>query len=292
MMTKAHEGIRTKWILAVFTLTVISLGLFLAPTAFENLSRSFGLASNSNESPRYSMIQIQFGIPPELSASQKNASTTSTCSVTPTGVKLHGTPQQTEGPYYVDGMPNRSDIRIDTISGSIEQGLPLRLVIHVYGMDNGSCVPIRGAIVNIWHTNSQGIYSGVQNMGTTKENFLRGYQTTDDSGTVYFTTVYPGWYEGRAIHIHDKVRNFTESDNSLEWTSQLYFNNSINDQIHKQNPYNHHGPPQTTNEEDMIYSGASTDGMVQTNSGEKLMVNITKQGEYYLGTFDIVLNNG
>ena len=64
------------------------------------------------------------------------------------------------------------------------------------------------------------------------------------------------------------------------------------EQVHEQSPCNINGPPQTTNEEDMIYSGTSTDGLIQKNSGEQLMVNITKQGASFLGTFDIVLNAG
>ena len=146
--------------------------------------------------------------------------------------------------------------------GSVEQGVPLRLVIRVYDVDNSSCIPLSGAKVDIWHANSQGVYSGVKDMGTTEENFLRGYQVTDTNGTVHFTTIYPGWYEGRAIHIHDKVRTFNGSEKTLEWTAQLYFNNSINEQVHEQSPYNNHGTPQTTNEEDMIYSGTSTDGLI------------------------------
>ena len=82
--------------------------------------------------------------------------------------------------------------------------------------------------MDIWHANSQGVYSGVKDMGTTEENFLRGYQVTDNNGTVHFTTIYPGWYDGRAIHIHDKVRTFNGSKKTLEWTTQLYFNNSVN----------------------------------------------------------------
>jgi protocatechuate 3,4-dioxygenase beta subunit len=292
MMIKTHKRIKPKRILTVFTLTIISLGLFLTQISFDNLSKSFGQAPNPTENQTLSIIPTQFGIPPELSSSQKNASTTGTCSLAATSVRLHGTPQQTEGPYFVDGMPNRSDIRSDTSKGSVEQGIRLRLVIHVYDVDNGSCVPLKGAKVDIWHANSQGVYSGVKDMGTTEENFLRGYQVTDNNGTVYFTTIYPGWYEGRAIHIHDKVRTLDGSEKTLEWTAQLYFNNSINEQVHEQSPYNNHGPPQTTNEKDMIYSGTSTDGLIQKNSGEQLMVNITKQGASYLGTFDIVLNAG
>jgi protocatechuate 3,4-dioxygenase beta subunit len=287
-----HKMKIQKQISTVFTLTIISLGLIFTQVSFESLSKSFGQIPNAIENQTLLTRSPQFGASPQLSAIQKNASTTSTCSLTPASIRLHGTPQQTEGPYFVDGMPNRSDIRSDTSDGSVEQGIPLRLVIHVYNVDNGSCVPLRGAKVDIWHANSQGIYSAVKDMGTTDKNFLRGYQVTDNNGSVEFTAIYPGWYEGRAIHIHDKVRTFNGSEKTLEWTSQLYFNNSINQQVHKQIPYSNHGPPQTTNEEDMIYTGASMDGLTQENSGEQLMVNFTKQGSSYLGTFNIVLNAG
>jgi protocatechuate 3,4-dioxygenase beta subunit len=281
-----------KQISTVFTITIISLGLFLAQVSFDSLSKSFGQTPKTIENQTLSTGPPQFGAPPELSATQKSVSTISSCSLTPVSIRLHGTPQQTEGPYFVDGMPNRSDIRSDTSGSSLQQGIPLRLVIHVYDVDNGSCVPLRGAKVDIWHANSQGIYSAVKDMGTTEKKFLRGYQVTDNNGTVEFTTIYPGWYEGRAIHIHDKVRTFNGTETALEWTSQLYFNNSINQQVHDQTPYRNHGPPQTTNEVDMIYTGASTDGLTQENSGEQLMVNLTKQGASYLGTFNIVLNAG
>jgi len=292
MMIITHKLKIPKQISTVFTITIISLGLFLAQVSFDSLSKTFGQTPNTIENQTLSIGPPQFGAPPELSATQKSVSTISTCSPTPASIRLHGTPQQTEGPYFVDGMTNRSDIRSDTSSSSVQQGIPLRLVIHVYDVDNGSCVPFRGAKVDIWHANSQGIYSAVKDMGTTEKNFLRGYQVTDNNGTVEFTTIYPGWYEGRAIHIHDKVRTFNGSETALEWTSQLYFNNSINKQVHEQTPYSNHGPPQTTNEKDMIYTGASTDGLTQENSGEQLMVNLTKQGPSYLGTFNIVLNAG
>lgn len=232
---------------------------------------------------------------PELSAAQISASTNKTCTMIPQSlIKLQGKPQQTEGPYFVEGMPNRSDIRSDPSEGSVQPGIPLRLVIHVYDVDNGgSCTPLKGARVDIWYANSQGVYSGVKDQGTIGKKFLRGYQVTDDNGTVRFTTIYPGWYQGRAIHIHDKVRTFEGPEKTLEWTSQLYFNNSINEQVHTQPPYSKHGLPDMTNEQDGIYTGASTDGLVQSNSGKHLMLNLTREGQLsYLGTFDIVLNSG
>src|SRR6266540_522285 len=103
-------------------------------------------------------------------------------------------------------------------------------------------------------------------MGTMGKDFLRGYQMTDNNGTVQFTTIYPGWYQGRAIHIHDKFQIFNGTEKNLEWTAQLYFNNTVNEQIDKEAPYNSHGIPQTLNEQDMIYTGPSTDGLVQKNS--------------------------
>lgn len=281
-----------KRFLTVYIATSIFLGFFLIQLSFDSQSKSFGDTLESIDNQRLVTRPLQFGIPPELSATQKNASTNATCSLTTSSVTLQGTPQQIEGPYFVEDMPNRSDIRSDTSNGSVEQGIPLRLVIHVYGVNDGSCVPLKGAKLDIWHANSQGIYSGVKDMGTAENNFLRGYQVTDNNGTVEFTTIYPGWYEGRAIHIHDKVRIFNGQEKELEWTAQLYFNNSINEQVHEQTPYNSHGPVKTTNEQDMIYTGASADGLIQKNSGEQLMVNLTKQGASYLGTFNVVLNSG
>jgi hypothetical protein len=72
--------------------------------------------------------------------------------------------------------------------------------------------------------------------------------------------------------------------------SQLYFDNSVNEQVHKQPPYNKHGPPGISNEQDGIYTGASTDQLVQSNTGKHLMVNLSKEGQSYLGTFNIMLN--
>src|SRR5919198_1282811 len=258
--------------------------------------------SNPNLSSPFGPSPTGFPPPPisaELSAAQKSASTDKTCTLasysssTPLS-HLKGTPQQTEGPYFVDGMPNRSDIRSDPSDGSLQEGIPLHLVIHVYSVNkNGLCSPLKEARVDIWHANSQGIYSDIADQGTIGKKFLRGYQLTDNNGTVKFTTIYPDWYQGRAIHIHDKVRTFNGSETTLEWTSQLYFDNSINEQVHKQLPYSKHGPPDMANEQDGIYAGPSTDGLIQSNSGKHLMVNLSKEGQQqsYLGMFNIVLND-
>src|SRR5918999_155299 len=245
--------------------------------------------------------QPQFSGPPpisqpELSATQRSASTNQTCTLTPSLTEIEGTPQQIEGPYFVDDMPNRSDIRSDSTNGTTQEGIPLRLVLHVYDVNDtdgdgtGSCIPFKGAKVDIWHSNSQGVYSGVQDAGTAENDFLRGYQMTNDNGTVQFTTIYPGWYEGRAIHTHVKVRTYEGSNETLEWTSQFYLNNSINELVHTQPPYSNHGPVPMTNEEDFIYAGPSTDGLVQINTGQHLLLKPNKDDPGYTATFNIGLN--
>jgi protocatechuate 3,4-dioxygenase beta subunit len=256
----------------------------------DSMSTSFGQVTNALSDKGLSTRPMQFGFLSELFSSEKAASISGTCTLSPDSERLKGTPQQIEGPYFVDQMPNRSDIRSDTFDGSVKEGIPLRLIIHVYDVDNGLCIPQSGAKVDIWHPDSQGVYSAVNDVGTSGRNFLRGHQVTGTNGTVEFTTIYPGWYEGRTIHIHDKVRMFNGSETILEWTSQLYFNNSMNQQIHKQAPYSNHGPPQTTNEEDIVYSQGSVDGLVEKNSGERLIVNLTKAGSGYVGVTNIVLN--
>jgi protocatechuate 3,4-dioxygenase beta subunit len=227
-----------------------------------------------------------------LSAQQIATSTNRTCTLTPSLIEVEGTPQQIEGPYFVDGMPNRSDLRSESSDGTVQEGIPLHLSLKIYDVDDdGSCVPFSGAKVDIWEANSQGLYSGVAEDGTEGKDFLRGNQIADENGTVQFTTVYPGWYEGRAIHIHVKVRSVEGPQNPFEWTSQFYLNNSINELVHKQSPYSGHGPVAMLNEDDGIYTGPSTDGMVQTNAGKYLMLNLAadRQGGY-VGTFNIGVN--
>lgn len=294
--------------LCLTVLVVLGGGLPPATVSAQSIQNNESTSTSSNQSISSSSRPAPEALPqppisPELSVAQKSASTNMTCTLpsnfnssSSSSTMLRGTPQQIEGPYFVEGMPSRSDIRSDPSDGLVQQGIPLHLVIHVYTIDNnGSCSPLKGARVDIWHANSQGIYSAVSDQGTTAKKFLRGYQATDNNGTVRFTTIYPGWYQGRAIHIHDKVRILNGSEKTLEWTSQLYFDNSINEQVHKQPPYSKHGLPDTTNEQDFIYAGASTDHLIQSNSGKHLMVNLTKEGQQqqpYLGTFNIVLNAG
>ncbi len=120
-------------------------------------------------------------------------------------------PSATEGPYWVDENLNRSDIRVDPSTGAVSDGLPLTLSINVQELAAGGCGPLFGAHVDIWHCDAGGVYSDEAANRSVGKKFLRGYQVTDDNGAVQFLTVYPGWYSGRTVHIHVRVRTYSGS---------------------------------------------------------------------------------
>ena len=133
------------------------------------------------------------------------------------------TPTVTEGPYWVDEKLFRSDIRSDPSTGTARAGVPLTLTVKVQNLTSSGCAPLTGAYVDIWHCDAKGIYSdepsynpggGTGTVVTTGQKFLRGYQITDENGQVQFTTIYPGWYNGRTIHIHVQSENVLRQHHS------------------------------------------------------------------------------
>jgi protocatechuate 3,4-dioxygenase beta subunit len=179
-------------------------------------------------------------------------------------------PELTEGPYFVDEMLNRSDVRSDPSDGSVSEGALLNLAFNVTQIGTNGCVPLEGAQVDIWHCDAYGVYSDVD--GTAGKTFLRGYQVTDANGLAQFVTIYPGWYPGRAVHIHFKIR----VDNS-EFTSQLFFDDAFTDQVYLQEPYAQRGERNPRNNGDGIYN----------NGGSQLTLNVTPDGAGYKAVFDI-----
>ncbi|MBC8031713.1 MAG: intradiol ring-cleavage dioxygenase [Pyrinomonadaceae bacterium] len=192
-------------------------------------------------------------------------------------------PEATQGPFFVDEKLNRSDIRVDPANGSISPGLQLRVVLHVNQVTNNTCTPLAGATVDLWHCDALGSYSDVRdNAGgssrdTRGKKFLRGYQITDRQGKVEFLTVYPGWYQGRNVHVHYKIRTNPSSPAGHEFTSQLYFDEAITDQVHAQSPYSQKGRRDTTNANDGIFSRGGSDAMLQ----------LSQEAGGYLGVYRV-----
>jgi protocatechuate 3,4-dioxygenase beta subunit len=100
------------------------------------------------------------------------------------------------------------------------------------------------------------VYSDVSGSGRGRR-FLRGYQITDADGVAAFTTIYPGWYSGRAVHVHFKLRLFAGATTSYEFTSQFFFVESLTDVVHATSPYNTRGTRNTLNTTDNIYTSLS-----------------------------------
>jgi protocatechuate 3,4-dioxygenase beta subunit len=143
-----------------------------------------------------------------------------------------------------------------------------------------ACTPMPNVYVDLWQCDALGVYSDVndRNTGSTAgaSKFLRGYQQTDEQGRVSFTTIYPGWYQGRAVHIHFKVRTALDGA-AREQTSQLYFDDALTDQVHALPPYNSKGSGRLRNDRDGIYR----------NGGPALTVPVVQDGEGYAGTYTI-----
>jgi len=190
-------------------------------------------------------------------------------------------PKQTEGPYFVDERLNRSDIRSDPTDGRVRPGTPLALTLLVSRLNAGGCQPLPGAQVDIWHCDALGVYSDVQDPGfnTIGQKFLRGYQITDARGEARFVTVYPGWYPGRTVHIHFKIRTAPVAQRSFEFTSQVYFDDVLTDRVHADPPYAAQGPRTARNQHDWIFR----------RGGDQLMLAPTATADGYAAVFPIGL---
>jgi protocatechuate 3,4-dioxygenase beta subunit len=181
------------------------------------------------------------------------------------------TPELTEGPFYVDDVLVRTDITHG------RAGVPLSLKISV--LNPNTCSAIENAAVDIWHCDALGYYSGVQgnqpgpgdpipgDIDTIPmDTFLRGVQLTDAEGNVEFQTIYPGWYQGRAIHIHMKVFTGGEVEDDgttatdddtyagghTSHTGQLFFDEAMNDVVFANEPYSTRVTTRLANADDNI----------------------------------------
>jgi protocatechuate 3,4-dioxygenase beta subunit len=163
------------------------------------------------------------------------------------------TPEQTEGPYYIDVDAIRGDVRED------REGTRLRIAARVF--DTDGCTPVKDAVFEIWHCDANGLYSGFERSQggpgggvSDARRYLRGAQVTDDDGIATITTIYPGWYRGRTVHVHAKVG--LTNDSVL--TTQLYFDEKVTAAVHAAAPYSAHTGRDTFNANDGIYRAETT----------------------------------
>lgn len=222
----------------------------------------------------------------------------------------------TQGPYYFDADKVRSDIRED------KQGKQLRVAIKV--QDSEACTPLSGAIVEIWHCDAGGLYSGAESLSTggggapgggtppsgmpgggtpptampsgmpggggpggtppsgmpgggandgaadltptDDKRYLRGAQVTGADGIVQFTTIWPGWYRGRTVHIHAMVH----FSNNRVLTTQIMFDEAVNTKVFTAAPYAAHTGRDTFNNNDTIYK-------------DSMLMKVTEEGDGYVG---------
>ncbi|GAB3717756.1 dioxygenase family protein [Spirosoma lituiforme] len=191
------------------------------------------------------------------STGSSNGSSASNCSVTPS---------ETEGPFPTKVPANlvMKDIRSD------RTGVALTINITIKN-SNSSCAALAGALVDIWHCDKDGYYSeyggsGMQSVNYTSVDFLRGRQTTDANGLVSFTSIFPGWYSGRAPHIHVHVYN--ASGKSLLVT-QIAFPYDVTNLVYTTGQsYGYtKGSQDTTNERDNVFSDGFTTELATLSGG-------------------------
>jgi len=171
------------------------------------------------------------------------------------------TPEMTQGPFALDGDAVRRDVREG------RPGAPLTLRTTV--LDVSSCKPIKGAAVDIWHCDAGGTYSGFAQEGTEGRTFMRGIQRTGRGGLARFTTIYPGWYEGRTVHVH--VRVYLGGD--IAHTGQLFLPDALTDAVYRRAPYRRRPGRTTRNATDSIF----------LNGGSRSMLRLAKRGNGYVG---------
>ncbi|CCO34095.1 hypothetical protein BN14_08187 [Rhizoctonia solani AG-1 IB] len=251
-----------------------------------SLTRSASSASNTATTSAYTTLT---GTASESTVIATGISTssdvvTSTASaISPTYSTIQNStcitaPEVTEGPYYVSNEYLRQDLRED------QRGVPLVLDIGV--MDVTTCQPLDQALVEIWHCNATGQYSGfttsdlaipedgvgdglVPTNMTDQFTFLRGGWPTNSEGMVEFKSIYPGYYNGRTVHIHTMIQtNYSVATNgsiishagSLHHIGQLFFEETLNDKIVTQGVYANTTQIRTYNVEDSILDSENADG--------------------------------
>ena len=159
------------------------------------------------------------------------------------------TPEQTEGPYYIAN---------EAVRRNITEGRPgAPMLLRAFVVNASTCKPIKGAAVDIWHADASGVYSGF-GQGASSRTFMRGIQRTNAKGLAAFRTVYPGWYQGRTVHIHVKVH----LGGNVVHTGQLYFPDAVTDAVYRRSPYSSRPNRDVRNFGDAIYRNGGSKSLL------------------------------
>ena len=198
------------------------------------------------------------------------------------GARLALTPEQEEGPFYVALEKIRKDITLG------RPGVPLHLRLKV---ETTAGKPLANAACDIWHCDALGVYSDESSQSTVGQTWLRGVQLTDATGIAEFTTIYPGFYRGRATHIHlkvhigGKVAGGTYTGGHVSHTGQLLFHDAVSSQVYALAPYTSDANGRTLNTQDMVYTG---------QHGSKVLLHLSRLGAAvtsgFLGTMILVVD--
>ena len=198
--------------------------------------------------------------------------------------------EETQGPYWFDVDQIRSDLRED------RPGAALVLAVRAHDLsscsDGAAPTPIADSVVEIWHCDAGGEYSGFESgrpgggQGETSDGsyssgdteatttddgtYLRGAQVADKNGVVRFTTIYPGWYRGRTVHIHLKLH----VNRKTVVTTQLYFDEAVNDAVFATSPYDERDGRDTRNSDDSIYDESGLVTIRKTSAGYLAAINL------------------
>jgi protocatechuate 3,4-dioxygenase beta subunit len=187
---------------------------------------------------------VLLGAPRLLGSSADEALAATACTLTP---------EQEEGPFYVALNRIRSNIVGD------RKGVPLLLRITV--VDSSTCKPLKGAAVDVWQADAVGHYSDESREGTSGQTWLRGLQLTDANGLARFTTIYPGFYSGRAPHIHVKVHvggrhtSSRYSGGHVSHNGQIFFPEALSTKVYRSSPYTQDANTRTYRKGNRIYTG-------------------------------------
>jgi protocatechuate 3,4-dioxygenase beta subunit len=159
------------------------------------------------------------------------------------------TPEQTQGPYYIAN---------EAVRRNITDGRPgTPMLLRAFVVNASTCKPIKGAAVDIWHADAGGVYSGF-GQGAASRTFMRGIQRTNAKGLALFRTVYPGWYQGRTVHIHVKVH----LSGNVVHTGQLYFPDAITDAVYREAPYSSRPNREVRNAGDAIFRNGGSKSLL------------------------------